>query len=138
MNKKILLVEPAYKSKYPPLGLMKLSTYHRIKKGDEVTFVRGCNKKLTMQFWDRIYITTLFTYTWNETIKTIKFYKETLFSLSGKLFVGGILASLMPQEIFNETGIQPIKGLLNDPMKIDQDDDINIDELPPDYKILTS
>ena len=135
MNKKILLVEPAYRSKYPPLGLMKLATYHK-NKGDEVTFVRGCGGKVRDQFWDRVYITTLFTYTWDETIKTIKFYKETLFNLSGKCFVGGILASLMPQQIFNETGIQPVQGLLNHPQKIDQDDNIIIDRLPPDYEII--
>lgn len=136
MNKKILLVEPAYKSKYPPLGLMKLSTYHRVKKGDDVTFVRGCNNKVRDKFWDRVYITTLFTYTWNETVKTIKFYRETLFNLSGKCFVGGILASLMPRELFNETGVQPVQGLLDDSKKIAQDDDIIIDELPPDYDIV--
>ncbi len=135
MNKKILLVEPAYRSKYPPLGLMKLSTYHKLK-GDEVVFVRGCSGKVRDQFWDRVYITTLFTYTWQETIKTIKFYKETLFNLSGKCFVGGILASLMSRQIFNEAGIQPVQGLLNDPKKIDQDDDIIIDELFPDYEII--
>ncbi len=135
MDKKILLVEPAYRSKYPPLGLMKLATYHK-NKGDEVTFVRGCGGKVRDQFWDRVYITTLFTYTWDETIKTIKFYKETLFNLSGKCFVGGILASLMPKELFNETGILPVQGLLDDTKKINQDDDIIIDKLPPDYDII--
>ncbi len=135
MNKKILLVEPAYKSKYPPLGLMKLSTYHK-NKGDDVVFVRGCSSKVRDKFWDRVYITTLFTYTWNETVKTIKFYRETLFNLSGKCFVGGILASLMPRELFNETGVQPVQGLLDDSKKIAQDDDIIIDKLPPDYDIV--
>lgn len=135
MDRKILLVEPAYRSKYPPLGLMKLSTYHKLK-GDEVVFVRGCDGSVRDKFWDRVYITTLFTYTWPETIKTIKFYKETLFNLSGKCFVGGILASLMPQEIFNEAGIQPVQGLLNNPDKIGQDDNIIIDKLPPDYEII--
>ena len=42
----------------------------------------------------------------------------------------------MPDKLFNRTGIQPVVGLLDDPAKIDQDDDIIIDELPPDYEIL--
>ncbi len=136
MAKRILLVEPAYKTKYPPLGLMKISTYHKMK-GDEVVFVKGCRKDVQYEYWDRVYISTLFTWTWNETVKTINFYRETLFNLAGKCFVGGILASLMPQELFNATGIQPVEGLLNEPAKIAQDDDLVVDELPPDYEILT-
>lgn len=135
MGKRVLLVEPAYKTKYPPLGLMKISTYHKMK-GDEVVFVKGCSRDAQYQYWDRVYITTLFTWTWKETVSTISFYRETIFNLAGKCFVGGILASLMPKELFDATGIQPTEGLLNDPRKIEQDDDINIDELPPDYEIL--
>jgi hypothetical protein len=135
MKKKILLVEPAYKTKYPPLGLMKISTYHKMK-GDDVVFVKGRNTAVQYQYWDRVYIGTLFTWTWKETIETIKFYSATLFNYTGKCFIGGILASLLPDDLFNETGIQPVEGLLNDPKKIDQDDDVIIDDLPPDYEIL--
>ena len=36
----MLLVEPSYPNKYPPLGLMKLAAYHR-DRGDNVRFVKG-------------------------------------------------------------------------------------------------
>lgn len=136
MNNKILLVEPEYKSTYPPLGLMKLSYYHKIIRGDDVAFVRGCNSKVRDDYWDRVYITTLFTYTWDETVKTINYYRETLFSFARKIYVGGILASLLPDRLFNETGIQPTIGLLTSSNLIGYDDNVNIDDLPPDYEIL--
>ena len=40
MNRQILLVEPNYKNKYPPMGLMKISTYYK-NLGDNVTFFKG-------------------------------------------------------------------------------------------------
>ena len=40
---RVLLVEPGYKNKYPPMGLMKISTYHK-QLGDEVRFVKGFSK----------------------------------------------------------------------------------------------
>src|SRR5215213_9761497 len=40
MNRKILLVEPNYANKYPPIGLMKIATYHRLL-GDKVRFYKG-------------------------------------------------------------------------------------------------
>jgi hypothetical protein len=136
MNKNILLVEPGYKTKYPPLGLMKLSTYHRKIKGDQVTFVKGCDRRIRDDFWDRIYITSSFTYYWKETVRTINFYRENLFSALRNFYVGGILATIMPNDLFKATGIRPIIGLLNDPQKIEQSDNIIIDNLPPDYEIL--
>ena len=38
MANHILLVEPAYYSKFPPIGLLKLSTYHR-SKGDTTEYI---------------------------------------------------------------------------------------------------
>ena len=39
--KNILLIEPGYPNKYPPLGLMKLAAYHGPeRKGDNVTFIK--------------------------------------------------------------------------------------------------
>lgn len=40
MKRQILLVEPNYKNKYPPMGLMKISTYYK-SLGDNVTFFKG-------------------------------------------------------------------------------------------------
>jgi len=37
----VLLVEPSYYTRYPPLGLLKLASYHR-NRGDSVELVRGC------------------------------------------------------------------------------------------------
>ena len=36
----ILLVEPPYRNKYPPIGLMKIASYHK-SLGDEITFIKG-------------------------------------------------------------------------------------------------
>ena len=61
MKKNILLIEPGYKNKYPPLGLMKIAQYHgQNGKQDNVHFVKGEDPTAYDQAWDRIYVTTLF------------------------------------------------------------------------------
>ena len=40
MKRNILLIEPNYNNKYPPIGLMKLATYHKML-GDKVVFFKG-------------------------------------------------------------------------------------------------
>lgn len=206
MKRKILLIEPNYKNKYPPIGLMKLATYHKML-GDEVVFFKGelkdflirnitehCilklynieasvnwrskyfiiqeyirkrNKSLIddlklsdlkykvlildalnyykdfywkkeylkEKYWDRICVTTLFTFHWNITIKTIEFCKQ-LVKNENELWVGGVMASVIPDEIKKETGLKNIhSGLLNIKGILDKND-IVIDELPLDYSIL--
>lgn len=131
---KILLVEPAYRNKYPPLGLMKISTFHK-KRGDDVRFVKGCDKEIRALMWDRIYVTTLFSFYWSETLKTIKYYE---FSVKDplNLFIGGPMATIMWDEIERETGFKPIRGLLNEKGKLRVANDKTIDRLVPDYSIL--
>ena len=40
MPREVLLIEPNYKNKYPPMGLMKISTYYK-QRGDNVRFYKG-------------------------------------------------------------------------------------------------
>ncbi|HBB29689.1 MAG TPA: hypothetical protein DC000_10690 [Clostridiales bacterium] len=218
-QRKILLLEPNYKNKYPPMGLMKISTYYRCR-GDDVRFFKGDLKtfaahllfeeylknadkekstvdnliynyivkrgalkiieyiktgrhstlKIIEEFsslssdkekctiedllhvmsdyrrryrdedypkFDRVEVTTLFTFYWEETINTIKFAKKFCKTIQD-VRVGGISSSLVPEYIQNDTGIYPHIGLLKEPFTRDRDEKGNviIDELPLDYSIL--
>jgi hypothetical protein len=205
-TRKILLIEPNYKNKYPPIGLMKIATYHR-NLGDDVKFFKGdlkdlvveqlydeCLKKLNSidnsinwiqkaffikqfirtakrqnldvfeienlkyghlitkaleefsnkfrkreyesePYWDRVYVTTLFTFYWKITVETIHFAKK-LVKDPIQIFVGGVLASLLHDELEAETGIKPHQGLLDKPGILDKGDKTIIDNLPLDYSIL--
>lgn len=206
MNRKVLLIEPNYKNKFPPIGLMKIATYFRMR-GDDVIFFKGelkdflldwltslCINKLASiddsinwrlkgdkikQFiktgkkedyaaleisdttyivllapwldqyhkeyrtgklsdsskFDFVGVTTLFTFYWKITIETIEFAK-TLVKDMKNLMVGGVLASIQPDDIFRETGIMPHCGTLHSKGDIDPDNEYIIDELPLDYSIL--
>lgn len=134
---RVLLVEPNYKNKYPPMGLMKISTYHKIL-GDEVRFVKGFDNSVDDEVWDRIYITTLFTFDFDLDIETINHYKFLVNDIND-LYIGGIMASLMPENIVKVAGIERshiLTGLFTDTSVVGDDNDINVDELPLDYDIL--
>lgn len=134
---RILLVQPNYKNKYPPMGLMKISTYHKML-GDEVRFVKGFDPDVDEEVWDRIYVTTLFTFEFDVDVQTINHYKLLVNNIND-LYVGGIMASLMPERIVEATGIERshiLTGLFTDTSVVGDDNDINVDELPLDYDIL--
>ncbi len=205
MNRKVLLIEPGYKSKFPPLGLMKISTYHKML-GDEVWFFKGhpddfvrlritnriidnlyvvnkstdwnnrekevesflrngkksvldqivrgvenpinCidiivrlkdyyRKKIYRNYpeWDRICVTSLFTFNLDKTIDVVNAAKFLVKDYS-ELLVGGVAASIIPEEIERVTGIKPVTGLLDKPGVLDAENSIIIDELSPDYSVL--
>lgn len=208
MARNVLLVEPNYKNKFPPVALMKLSTYHK-RRGDNVVFFKGDIKTFIIQRiakkciaklievestinwrtkqdiiidfirtkkqeyyrklelegldkeiilsnwifyykdyywkkwytrseereWDRIMVTTLFTFYFDITVKTINDLK-LLLKPNGDFNVGGVLATLQPDEIEKATGIKPHVGLLNKPGDLDEGDEQIIDKLPLDYTIL--
>lgn len=134
---RVLLVEPNYKNKYPPMGLMKISTYHKML-GDEVRFVKGVDPNVDAAVWDRIYITTLFTFDFSISVETILHYMRLVDDVSS-LYVGGIMASLMPENIVEATGIDRshiLTGLFTDTSVVGDNNDINVDQLPLDYDIL--
>lgn len=87
----ILLIEPAYRTRYPPLGLLKLASYHRLK-GDSVELVRGCVRPRHKP--ELIYITSLFTWAWRPVWDAVKHYKNAF--PEAKVLLGGLYASLMP------------------------------------------
>jgi hypothetical protein len=129
---KILLVEPDYKNRFPPLGLMKISTYHK-DRGDQVRFVKGIQKDLDLDP-DRIYIATLFSFYHQITMDTVKYYKDTF--KDSDIVIGGIYSTLNPERFVEEVGIKPLTGLL-DRAGILGDDDVIVDRCIPDYSILS-
>lgn len=152
MNRfRILLVEPGYRNKYPPLGLMKLASYHA-ERGDAMRFVKGEDSSVLHQTWDRVYVTTLFSFEWNRTAKAIDFAILAAGNQPERVFVGGIAASLMLDEFITEprwAGVRFIAGLLDGPpaqalQLSDTDGDFGADDLAgapieeriPDYSIL--
>ena len=183
-KKKVLLIEPNYANKFPPVGLMKIATYYRHRRelyddDWEVVFYKGDLKhfvieRITNQLittlndadgtnhnwnfykdilfeyirtrktelleelpltipsendcekmfknialfdlineakdkywkktwekepeWDRVGVTTLFTFYWDITVETIEFAKK-LVKDQNNLMVGGVLASIQPNEL---------------------------------------
>ncbi len=147
----ILLMEPGYKNKYPPLGLMKISAYHR-SKGDHVHFAKGINNELLRYRWDRIYVTTLFSFEFKKIAEQIDFAITCANGQHNRVFVGGIAASLMTDEFLKEPrwfGVRFIQGLLDQAPAVslqldqfagefysDDFDSLPIESQIPDYSIL--
>ena len=152
-SREVLLIEPGYPNKYPPLGLMKLAAYHGPSgRGDRVKFIKGEDQEVLNQAWDRVYVTTLFTFEWNRTASAIDFAIRAAGGQTERVFVGGIAVSLMFDAFLNEprwAGVRFVKGLLDGPpaasLALSTDDydfgadDLTstpIEELVPDYGIL--
>lgn len=133
----ILLLEASYKNKYPPIGLMKIAYFHRYICKDYVRFSKGpLPQEFSGKKWDRVYVTTLFTFEWPKTKEIIE-YAYSVVKDKNEVYTGGILATLMPeliQEHFplihNNTGLLNKKGTLG----LDREEEV--DTLPLDYGIL--
>lgn len=115
-----MLVEPDYYTQYPPLGLLKLASYHRLL-GDTYTLVRGCQP--VDRIPDKICVTSLFTYAWKPVHQAIAYYKG-LFPHS-ELILGGIYATLMPKHAENSLADHIYRGLFE-----------KAEDLRPDYSLV--
>ncbi len=85
--------------------------------------------------YDRVGITTMFTFYWDITIETINFVKQ-LCKSPDEIMIGGVLASILPERVEAATGIKPYVGTLDTPGELDESNDMIIDMLPLDYSIL--
>lgn len=133
----ILLLEPGYANKYPPIGLMKISYFHKYIHHDYVRFAKG---ELPDAFrgkkWDRVYVTTLFTFEWERTKKAIE-YALSVVKDPHQVYTGGILATLMPDLISkNFPTVKNNTGLLNHKGTLGLEHEECIDTMTLDYGIL--
>lgn len=133
---------------------MKLAQYHGPRgKRDVVRFIKGEDRSVLGTAWDRIYVTTLFSFEYDRIAASIDFALTAANGHADKIFVGGIATSLMHQRFLEEPrwhGIRFIKGLLSGPpaasLQLDDfseelyaDDLVGtpIEDLVPDYSILS-
>ena len=92
MTQHILLVEPNYYSQFPPIGLLKLSTYEK-QKGNTTELVRKLESPSKKP--DKIYITSLFTWAWRPVWQSVRKYKALY--PEAETHLGGIYTSILPE-----------------------------------------
>lgn len=131
----ILLVEPDYPSKFPPLGLMKIATYHK-EKGDAVTFVRGKIPSMREAKWNKVYVSSLFTYELPRTVSTLRYYRPAVDNPMD-LIVGGIGVTLYPDYVRKRVDCRIVEGPLTAVGSLDNER-VPIAYMTPDYSILKS
>lgn len=131
----VLLVDPDCRSRFPPLGLMRISTFHK-RKGDEVSFVRGNDDEARCCKWDRIYVASLFTYQLRRTVASVDYYTPCVAHWSN-IIVGGIGATLMPDYVRSHANCSLVVGPLDRPGMLGGDTTA-VGELVPDYSIVDS
>src|SRR5437660_12204314 len=97
---------------------MKIAQYHGPRgKKDHVRFIKGEDRSVLGTAWDRIYVTTLFSFEFQKISQSIDFALYVANGQADKVFVGGIAASLMHERFTHEPkwrGIRFIKGLLGE------------------------
>lgn len=133
---KILLVEPNYRSTFPPLGLLRISAFFK-SIGEDPLFIRGTKPEIQKQCWDKIYISSLFTFELPRTIKTINYYRKSVNDPAHDIVVGGVGATLMPEYIRDRCDCKVIAGPLCYSNMLGFGED-PIERFTPDYQILNT
>lgn len=105
----ILLVEPDFYTRYPPLGLLKLAALHRYQ-GDTVELLRGEQRPARRP--DKVYVTSLFTYAWKPVHRAVRYYKRLFPDVP--VWLGGIYASLLPDHAATSEADHVHKGLMDE------------------------
>lgn len=133
----ILLLEPGYLNKYPPIGLMKIAYFHKYIHHDYVRFAKGeLPEAFRDKKWDRVYVTTLFTFEWERTKKALE-YALSVAKDPTQVYTGGILATLMPDLIAkNFPTVKNNTGLLNRKGTLGLAHEECVDTMTLDYGIL--
>jgi len=120
LAKHILLVEPNYYSKYPPIGLLKLSAYHKLM-GDTTELVR--KNKFPKKTPDLIYVTSLFTWAWKPVWEAVRIFKAWF--PDSEIWLGGLYASLLPDHASLSGADRIYQGLFKE-----------AEDLLPDYSLV--
>jgi len=105
---RVLLVEPDYYTRYPPLGLLKIAQLERLR-GNSVHLVRG---QVDVPQPDRVYVTSLFTYSWRAVHQAVRYYKAKF--PRAPVHLGGIYASLLPDHAATSGADEIHVGLLTE------------------------
>ena len=116
----VLLVEPDYYTRYPPLGLLKLSAWHK-QQGDTTQLVRGC--QLVTAKPDIIYVTSLYTWAWKPVWEAVRFYKAMFPDV--EVWLGGLYASLLPEHAARSGADVIFKGIIKE-----------VEDIMPDYELV--
>lgn len=130
----ILLVEPNYRSTFPPLGLLRISAFFK-SIGETPIFVRGTNQDCRKKTWNKIYVSSLFTFELPRTVKTINFYINSVKDPTTDIVVGGVGATLMPEYLNKNSDCRVVVGPLCNPDMLGFNEP-PIESFTPDYDIL--
>ena len=123
MTNHILLVEPAYYSKFPPIGLLKLSAYHKLK-GDTTELIdfEKIDQRIPKKTPKKIYVTSLFTWARQPVWDAVAYYKNEF--PKAEVWLGGIYASLLPDHAKLSGADRIYRGLFEEAENIRPDYDL--------------